>query len=213
MTQLILIRHGETPWNRERRMQGHVDTALSDTGRAQAAALASRLAATDFSGLYSSDLARARDTAHAIAELTGHAIVAERRLRERAFGIFEGLTYHEIADRYPEAFARFEARDPDYVVPGGESARAFWARCLGCLGEIGERHAGAAVVVVTHGLVLDAIYRAAHGLPHDQPRPVPLVNASINVFAYSAGTWQMESWGDVGHLDEALVTRYEGRSR
>ncbi len=213
MTELILIRHGETPWNRERRMQGQVDTALSDTGRAQAAALASRLAVTDFSALYSSDLARARETARAIADLTGHAIVAEQRLRERAFGIFEGLTYHEIADRYPEAFVRFETRDPDYVVPGGESARAFWARCLECLGEIGERHSGAGVVVVTHGLVLDAIYRAAHGIAHDQPRPVPLVNASVNVFTYRAGNWNMESWGDVEHLDEALVTRYEGRAR
>lgn len=213
MTQLILVRHGETPWNRELRMQGQTDTALSAIGCAQAAALGQRLAGSAFAALYSSDLNRARDTATAIAQRTGHEVIPDPRLRERRFGIFEGLTRSEIGERFPEELRRFESRDPDYAIPGGESARAFWARCLGCLGEIGERHAGAGVVVVTHGLVLDAIYRAAHGLPHDQPRPVPLVNASVNAFIYRAGTWQMESWGDVGHLDEALVTRYEGRAR
>lgn len=210
-TQFFLVRHGETPWNRELRMQGQTDTPLSAIGSAQAAALGRRLAGNNFAALYSSDLARAWDTAHAIAQRTGHEVIPEPRLRERRFGVFEGLTRLEIGERYPEELRCFESRDPEYVIPGGESAREFWARCLGCLGEIGERHAGAGVVVVTHGLVLDAIYRAAHGLPHDQPRPVPLVNASVNVFTYHASTWQMESWGDVGHLDEALVTRYEGR--
>lgn len=213
MTQLILVRHGETPWNRELRMQGQTDTPLSATGCAQAAALGQRLAGSAFAALYSSDLNRAWDTATAIAQSTGHEVIPDPRLRERRFGIFEGLTRSEIGERYPEELQRFESRDPDYTIPGGESARAFWARCLGCLAEIGERHAGAEVVVVTHGLVLDAIYRAAHGLPHDQPRPVPLVNASVNAFTYRAGTWRMESWGDVGHLEEALVTQYAGRAR
>jgi probable phosphoglycerate mutase len=213
MTRVILIRHAETPWNRERRMQGHIDTPLSDAGRAQAAALGRRLADGAFNALYSSDLCRARETARAIAERSGREVVSDARLRERSFGIFEGLTYAEMAERHPEDFARFDARDPDYVMPGGESARAFWERCLACLGEIGERHAGAEVVVVTHGLVLDAVYREAHGLGYHEPRPVPLVNASINAFSYEDGMWRMESWGDVGHLDPALVTRYEGRAR
>ena len=213
MTRVIVIRHAETAWNRERRMQGHVDTALSEAGRAQAAALGRRLAGARFSALYSSDLARAHETARAIAECSGREIVSDVRLRERSFGIFEGLTYAEMASHHPEDFARFDSRDPDYVMPGGESARAFWERCLACLGDIAERHTGDEVVVVTHGLVLDAVYREAHGLGHIEPRPVPLVNASINMFAYAGGAWRMESWGDVAHLDPQLVTRYEGRGR
>lgn len=213
MARVMLIRHAETPWNRERRMQGHIDTPLSEAGRAQAAALGQRLAGARFDALYSSDLARARETAGAIAQHTGSGIVADARLRERSFGIFEGLTYAEMAVQHPEDFARFDSRDPDYVMPGGESARTFWGRCLACLAEIGERHAGREVVVVTHGLVLDAVYREAHGLAYDEPRPVPLVNASINVFGYDGGAWRMESWGDVAHLDPELVTRYEGRVR
>ena len=213
MTRVILIRHAETPWNRERRMQGHIDTPLSEAGRAQAAALARRLSDTPFSALYSSDLSRAHETARAIAASSGREIVADTRLRERSFGIFEGLTYAEMAERHPEDFARFDSRDPDYVMPGGESARSFWERCLACLGEIAERHAGDEVVVVTHGLVLDVIYRKAHGLGYREPRPVPLVNASLNAFSYADGAWRMESWGDVTHLDPELVTRYEGRTR
>jgi probable phosphoglycerate mutase len=213
MTRVIIIRHAETIWNRDRRMQGHIDTPLSEAGRAQAAALGKRLAESGFDALYSSDLARAFDTARAIAEHAGREVLADVRLRERSFGIFEGLTYAEMAEKHPEDFARFDSRDPDYVLPGGESGRAFWQRCLGCLGEIGERHAGAEVVVVTHGLVLDAVYRTAHGLDPREPRPVPLVNASINAFCYEDGAWRMESWGDVEHLDPGLVTRYQGHFR
>lgn len=212
MTDIILIRHGETLWNRERRMQGQTDTALSDIGRAQAGALGERLARTALAALYSSDLTRARDTAHAIAQRTGHDIVTDVRLRERRFGIFEGLTYGEMSVRHPEEWQRFQSRDPDYVIPGGECAREFNARCLDCLTEIAERHEGGHVVVVTHGLVLDALYRAAHGLTLDTPRPVPLLNASLNGFGYRERAWRMSFWGDVAHLETVAVTRFESRS-
>lgn len=207
-TTLIVVRHGETAWNRERRMQGHTDMPLSATGRAQAAALARRLSEVAMAALYSSDLQRARDTAVAIAARTGREVIADPRLRERRFGIFEGLTYEEMSARYPEEFARFQSRDPDYVIHGGESAREFRERCLACLAEIAEKHAGAEIIVVTHGLVLDLLYRAAHGMAHDAPRPVPLLNASLNVFGYASGGWRLESWGDVGHLEP--VSRESG---
>jgi len=209
-TRLIVIRHGETEWNREKRMQGTTDTQLSDVGLSQAQALGRRLAARPFRALYSSDLSRARDTARAIAEHTGIEIVADPRLQERRFGIFEGLVAAEIVSRYPEEHARFSSRDPDYEVPGGESARSFTRRCLGCLAEIADRHRGGEVVVVTHGLVLDALYRAANGLDHGAPRPLPLINASINLFGYAAGAWRMELWGDVSHLAEHEITLYRG---
>jgi probable phosphoglycerate mutase len=209
-TTVIVIRHGETEWNRERRMQGTTDTRLSDLGRLQASALGRRLKERGFTGLYSSDLSRARDTAQAIAQHTGRNLVIDPRLQERRFGIFEGLLAAEIRTRYPDEHARFASRDPDYEVPGGESASAFTARCLGCLAEIAMRHPGEEVVVVSHGLVLDALYRAAHGLAHGEPRPVPLINASMNHFGYGASAWRMMLWGDVSHLAAEEVTQYRG---
>ncbi len=211
-TILIVIRHGETAWNREKRMQGTTDTPLSDVGRAQAQALGRRLVGRAFAALYTSDLSRARDTARAIAEHTGREPVTDPRLQERRFGIFEGLTAQEIAARYPEEHARFASRDPGYAVPGGESARDFTQRCIGCLAEIAGRHPGDEVVVVTHGLVLDSLYRAAHGLDHGVPRPVPLINASLNVFGYRVGAWRLELWGDISHLAADQVTVYRGAS-
>ena len=209
-TRLIVVRHAETTWNRERRMQGMTDTKLSDVGHAQAQALARRLVNEAFAALYSSDLSRARDTAHAIAQLSGRELTLEPRLRERAFGVFEGLTADEIRARYPEEYACFASRDPDYEVPGGESARGFMQRCLSCLAQIAGRHAGEEVVVVTHGLVLDALYRAARDLDHGVQRPVPLINASLNFFSYGNDSWRLERWGDVDHLAEEEITIYRG---
>jgi probable phosphoglycerate mutase len=211
-TELILIRHGETAWNRERRMQGQTDTPLSDIGRAQAEAVGRRLAQHPFAALYSSDLARAWDTAAAIARASGREIVREPALRERTFGMFEGLTYDEMSQRYPEAHARFSVRDPDYAVPGGESPREFFERSLACLNAIAHTHAGECVVVVTHGLVLDTLHRAAHRMPLDAKREAPLLNASLNTFQRSADGWRETGWGDVAHLAEVGVTRYEGKA-
>lgn len=213
-TELILIRHGETAWNLERRMQGQTDTPLSDRGRAQAAAVGQRLAQHPFSALYSSDLTRAWDTAAAIARahVRQHEIRREPSLRERTFGILEGLTHDEMARRYPEEHTRFSMRDPDYAVPGGESPRQFFTRSLACLENIARAHADECVVVVTHGLVLDSLHRAARGLPLDARREAPLLNASLNTFHHTPAGWCEIGWGDVAHLAEVGVTRYDGKA-
>ncbi len=212
MTELILVRHGETAWNRERRMQGHTDTPLSEIGRAQAAALGVRMKDAHIDVIYSSDLSRAFDTAAAVAAHTGHEIRKEPLLRERTFGILEGLTNAEMAVRHPEAHALFMSRDPEYAAPGGESARAFYERSLGCLTGIARRHADETVMVVTHGLVLDTLYRAATGLPIAIKREAPLLNASLNRFRYAAESWEMISWADVEHLAQVGVTRFDSRA-
>ena len=206
MSQLILIRHGETLWNRERRMQGHSDSPLSDIGMRQAQLLARRLQEMKFTSLYCSDSGRAQHTARSVAELTGHELIVEPRLRERHFGVFEGLTALEIEAHHPAAYARFKSRDPHYVVPGGESAAAFRDRALACLTEIAGRHAGELVVIVTHGLVCDVAYRAANGIELTARRDFALVNAGINRFRYEGGAWHAEVWGDAGHLDADLTT-------
>jgi probable phosphoglycerate mutase len=206
MTHLILIRHGETLWNQQRRMQGHSDSPLTETGVRQSRQLAQRLKAVAFGALYSSDSGRAHQTARSIAEATGHDIVVEPRLRERHFGVFEGLTGAEIQANHPDHYLRFKSRDPEYAVPGGESALAFRARVLDCLGEIAGRHAQDVAVVVTHGLVLDMVYRAAYRIPLDEPRDFELVNAGINRIHFDTGNWRVEVWGDGSHLDEGLLT-------
>lgn len=207
-TELVLIRHGETAWNRERRMQGQTDTPLSEIGHAQARALGERMARDAFTTIYSSDLKRAWDTAAAIARLSGHEIVSEPRLRERTFGVFEGLSYDEMTQRYPAEHARFSLREPDYAVPGGESPRQFFERSLACLEDIAAAHPGETVLVVTHGMILDTAYRAAHQMPLHVKREAPLLNASLNTFRREPQAWIQVSWADVEHLSEVGVTRF-----
>jgi probable phosphoglycerate mutase len=187
-------------------MQGHSDSPLSEVGVLQARLLAQRLAKMKFDVLYSSDSGRAQSTARSIADATGHELVVDSRLRERHFGIFEGLTGPEIQARHPDAYALWRTRDPAYVVPGGESLLAFRERAQGCLNEIAMRHPQELVVVVTHGLVLDLIYRAANGIALEEPRVHELVNAGINRLRFDAGTWHIEVWGDGSHLENWMLT-------
>ena len=202
-TELILIRHGQTVWNSERRMQGQRNSALSELGRAQARAVARRLQNEAFDLLYSSDLDRALETAQAIAQVTGHEIRIEPRLRERCFGIFEGLTRDEMKERHPSEYARFRERDPDYCMPGGESARAFHDRCMGVFHDMVARHVGRRIVVVAHGLLLVALYRVAHALALNEPRTqLELINGSLNVFGYADARWRMLAWADQAHLKD-----------
>ena len=204
MFQFILIRHGETVWNHERRMQGHVDSPLSEKGLRQAQRLAQRMKEFEFTALYSSDSGRAHATARCIADLTGHTLIVEPRLRERNFGVFEGLTGPEMQEQHPEAYGRFKNREPDYAMPGGESALAFRDRALACLDEIAARHPDELVVVVTHGLVCDVAYRAAYGMELMAPRYFELVNAGINRFRFDGSAWHVEVWGDAAHLEADL---------
>jgi probable phosphoglycerate mutase len=203
---MILIRHGETVWNREHRMQGHSDSPLSETGLEQARLLAQRMTSFDFSTLYCSDSGRAHHTARIVAGATGHPLQVEPRLRERHFGVFEGLTGPEMQAQHAEAYERFKSRDPDYAVPGGESAQAFRNRALSCLMEIAQRHPGELVVVVTHGLVCDVAYREAKGIDLMARRDFDLVNAGINRFRIDDGKWHAEVWGDASHLHAGLTT-------
>jgi len=208
MTEILLVRHGETLWNRQGRMQGQHDSPLTPTGLHQARQLARRLARVEFAALYSSDLGRAHQTARCIADETGHEIVAEEGLRERNFGIFEGLTNAEIKTKFPEDHELFAKRLPHYVMKGGESAARFMQRALSTLDRIAGTHVGEKIVVVSHGLVLDALYRAATNMPLEIPRGFPLLNCSLNTFRRTHAAWVVVDVCDVGHLSEEEVTRF-----
>ncbi|MGZ3182613.1 MAG: histidine phosphatase family protein [Telluria sp.] len=207
MTEIILIRHGETDWNAARRLQGHTDIALNAAGRRQAEAMGAALASERIDVVVASDLSRARDTAVALARRHGLPVQVDTRLRERCYGAFEGLLYTEIAARYPDAFASWQARDADVPLPPGErpgeSFRAFFARTTAAIQEWAARHPGRRLAIVAHGGVLECAYRAAQGLALDSPRSFGIPNAAINRFVSDAGALRLVSWGETAHLEPA----------
>lgn len=199
--RILLIRHGETEWNRAGRIQGyHADSPLTASGHVQARLLAERLASERFDGLHSSDSGRTRQTAAPIGAAAGLEVVYDAALRERNYGVFEGRTYQEIEWEYPEAFQKFRTRDPYYVPPSGESAVQFRERVMAALERIATGMAGKCIAVITHGGVLGIMYRHVTGTSLDSKRSYSLHNASINRFLYSGERWLLEAWGDVAHL-------------
>lgn len=204
-TRLCLVRHGETAWNAERRIQGQLDVPLSPVGQAQARAAAAALQGQAIAAIYSSDLVRARHTAEAAAARLGLPVHHRPDLRERHYGVLQRLTYAEFAERHADAYARFRAREEDFVLPGGgESLRAFAARVQACLDDIVAAHPGQRVLVVTHGGVLDILHRRASGRPLAAPRDFEIANAAFNWLEAERGHWRILSWAERGHLDEAL---------
>lgn len=204
-TRLCLVRHGETAWNAERRIQGQLDVPLSTTGHAQARAAANALAREDFSAIYSSDLARALHTAEASAHLLKLPIRKEVALRERHYGVLQTLTYAEFERRHPNAYARFLAREEAFALPGGgESLRQFADRVNRCLDEVVSAHPGGQVLIFTHGGVLDVLHRRASGRPLSAPRDFEIPNAGLNWLEADNGQWTLLSWAERGHLAEAL---------
>lgn len=207
-TRLIVVRHGETQANLDGRWQGHTDSPLTKTGIAQAEAVAQRLKRGRFSQLYSSDLGRARQTAQIIAHRTGHEIILDEHLRERHLGIFQGLTRAEMEARYPDEWHLYRTTGPDYVIPGGESARQRFERSTSRLREIALDHPGETGVIVTHGGVLNGLLRHTLDISLETPRRFRIWNASINIFLCDGENWLLETWGDVSHLQDRAVLNY-----
>ncbi len=209
VTTVLLIRHGETAWNAERRLQGHLDIALNPEGERQAALLGAALALEPIDHIVSSDLQRARQTAEAIAATRGARVGTDPALRERCYGGFEGLLYSEIAARFPRDFAAWQARDVDAVLPPGknrgESFRAFFERTTGAIAAHAAAHPGKTIAVVAHGGVLECAYRAALGLSLETPRDFKVLNASVNRFVVEEGGLRLVSWGEVSHLQPAVL--------
>lgn len=211
-TRIIAIRHGETDWNAATRIQGQLDIGLNGVGRWQAQRLAEALAEEALDALYASDLARAHDTAQALAERTGLVVRADSGLRERAFGVFEGLTFGEIEQRFPEPARRWRQRDANFGPEGGETLTAFYQRAVGAVIAVAARHRGQHIAVVAHGGVLDALYRAATRVALDAPRTWQVGNASINRLLASDAGLTLVGWADSGHLEPStsLEPRHPG---
>ncbi len=207
-TTFIVIRHGETQWNAQQRFQGHGDSPLTPKGREQTRALGRRLEHTPFDRLISSDLGRAMETAQIIAGHTGHALEVDSALRERNYGVLEGLTVPQIRSGHPEAYKRLYAGDPGYVIAGGESHQQHFDRNIAFFTAFIEDNPGATVALVVHGGVLDSLFRFVSGRPLDQPPCHISVNSSLSIIAHGPfffGTqWMIQTWGDSAHLEKLI---------
>ena len=200
-TRIVAVRHGETEWNAQMRMQGQLDTELSARGRWQAVRAAEALAGEGIEAIFASDLARAFDTARAIAAVIDLPITTDRGLRERSFGFFQGHTYAEIDARWPAEAARWRRHDPDFAPTGGESLVEFSARAVAAVTDIAARSRGRTILVVSHGGVLDCLYRAAAGIDLAAPRSWELGNASINRLIFTGERFTLVGWSDTAHLE------------
>ena len=201
-TDVILIRHGETDWNRAMRFQGQTDVPLNETGLAQAQRLVARVAGEAVDHVFSSDLRRALQTAQPAAARLGLALATDSGLREQCFGIAEGLTSAEIRERHPDDWTRWTSFQADQAFEGGESTRQFHRRSVDTLRRLASAHAGGRLLVVTHGGVLDMIFRAARALSLDGPRMAEIPNAGFNrVRVAAGGAIEIQAWADVAHLE------------
>ena len=204
VTRIVAVRHGQTAWNVDARIQGQLDVGLDETGRWQALRLAQALADERFDAVYSSDLGRAWETAQAVAEAAGVALRADERLRERGFGVFEGLTFAEIEQRFAPQAQRWRSRDASFGPEGGETLASFVERAVDAVAAIAARHRGQHIAVVTHSGVLDALYRAASRIPIDAPRTWQIGNARINRLLHGEQGFMLVGWNDQLHLETSV---------
>ena len=206
-TRILAIRHGETAWNVDTRIQGHLDIPLNDTGLQQARWLAQALAERDeLHAVYASDLSRAHVTAQTIAGAVGLTVNTHLGLRERAFGDFQGRTFAEIEAELPDHAHHWRTRTPEWAPPGsGESLITLRERVLATVDELASRHLGEQIVLVAHGGVMDVLYRAATRLDLQAPRTWQLPNPAVNRLLWTPEGLSLVGWADTTHL--------EGRSR
>ena len=211
MTEFLLIRHGETEWNKELRFQGQIDVPLNAIGHEQAQRLRQRIeqhlpdwmrAQRVPVRVVASDLTRARQTAQPLAQALGQDVETLADLREQSFGIFEGLQVSEIKAQYPQHWQRWLAFDADHALPEAESTRHFYQRVWHALDTLSKRFQGEHVVIVTHGGVLDMVWRHAKGQSLQGPRVCDIPNAGVNQLQAGPQGMAIVQWADTSHLHD-----------
>jgi probable phosphoglycerate mutase len=204
-TRICIVRHGETEWNVEKRIQGHLDIPLNSTGRAQALAMAFSASHHRFQAVFSSDLSRASATAHALAQRQGLEVRLMPQFRERNYGIFQGLTATEASHRFPKAHERYQRRDPDYDFETGETLHDLVGRVAEGIDFLVRHHAGQTLALVSHSGVLDILYRKSMGRELDGPRDFVIPNCALNWFHFDGHAWRLEKWADRHYLHQVLT--------
>lgn len=205
-TDILIIRHGQTAWNTQKRLQGHSDIPLNENGRLQAVTLAEILRDEPLDAIFSSDLQRAYQTAYEIAKIHNLPVHQDRSFRERCYGICEGMKDGEIREAYPESYKAWYAADPDHFFPDGErkteSPRQFHHRAVNAIREAATRYPGKKIAIVTHFGVIETAYRTAQNIPLGTHCRMPVLNTSINRFRWTDGTLELLQWGEASHLEE-----------
>lgn len=205
-TDILIIRHGQTAWNTQKRLQGHSDIPLNENGRLQAVTLAKILRDEPLDAIFSSDLQRAYQTAYEIAKIHNLPVHQDRSFRERCYGICEGMKDGEIREAYPESYKAWYAADPDHFFPDGErkteSPRQFHHRAVNAIREAATRYPGKKIAIVTHFGVIETAYRTAQNIPLGTHCRMPVLNTCINRFRWTGGTLELLQWGEASHLEE-----------
>lgn len=201
-TELVLIRHGETYWNKDHKFQGIGNSPLTNFGIRQAEAAAEVLAGERFDAVYSSPSMRTRETAEIITRRIDCTIVYDEGLMEWNLGVFEGLTIDEISTRFPEEYLRFTSRDPEYVIPEGESSRQRYERSVNCFQRIAGNHPGERLLVITHRGVLDAVIRRIMFVDLERVISYSQFNCGLNTIEIDGEQWRLQTWGDARHLKD-----------
>lgn len=201
-TRILALRHGETAWNKDTRIQGQLDIPLNDKGQWQARRAAEALREEPVAAIYASDLSRARQTADAIAALRELEVQTHTGLRERCFGEFQGKTWGELEAGWPDAALAWRKRVPEFAPTGGESLLQLRQRVEDTFHQLAARHVGEQIVIVAHGGVLDIVYRAATRLELQSPRTWELGNAAINRLLWTPDGLSLVGWADTHHLSE-----------
>ena len=200
--RLLLVRHGRSEMNAQRRAQGWLDSPLDEVGRAQARAVARRLQQEPPRILYTSPLSRARETAEIIAQALGVPLAVDDRLKERGLGAISGLTREEIEERFPEWIQRWR-ENPEWVPPpGGEGPEVFWERVVGVFEEIVARHPGQVVGVVSHGGVIGTYLTHLVGAERGTRSPFALANGSLSIVELNEHRARIHLVNECCHLKE-----------
>lgn len=212
MANILLIRHGETDWNREKRLQGYIDIGLNSIGIEQANLLAKVLANESIHAAYASDLSRAFDTAKTIANHHQLEVQQDALLRERCYGEIQGKTYKEIELTHPENYQAWVTRDANFQPKDGESLQQFYDRVVLGVKQIAKRHLGQTILIVAHGGVLDCIYRDAAKIDLSEKRKIELLNTSLNRLVFDGENFEIISWGDTSHLQGNALDEIDRQS-
>ena len=199
-TEIILIRHGETEWNSQQRMQGHSNSDLSSVGQVQIQALGQWMKNAPFDHIYSSDSLRAKQTAEAITQFSGHELKIDLRLREKNLGVFEGLTSEEARERHPEVFRLFKTSGSKYVIDEGESTQQLQDRALEIVEEIRIKHPEERVLLVTHGGFIRVVMKHSLGLSLETPTRFLIRNTGVFRLVWE-DKWIVSQMGGVSHLE------------
>jgi broad specificity phosphatase PhoE len=199
MLHLMLVRHGETEWNVQRRYQGQSDVPLSEIGNQQAESIAGRLAGQEIDAIYASDLKRAWQTAQVIAAQIGLDVISEPRLRELKFGILEGLTFEEAEEKYPEMITAW-LDDFNNTPERAETIDMFNARIVSLLDDLKRNHDEQVVLLVGHGGSLSEILRVVLGLSPEKRWYIQMENASLSEVLIAKDYVALNRLNDTCHL-------------